>query len=124
MSYTLEWISDRSIVVVHHFGDVTVPEIQASLNEIAEQVDQSELPGLLVDVRDATHYPGEAELMLLVDRNYARPRVSKSTAFVSNEVTADAVNFVVLAGCNRGFVTRNFTDESEAIDWLSGSSEV
>jgi hypothetical protein len=118
MSYTLEWARERKLVTARHFGDVTTDEIQARMSDIEREIDLADLPYLLVDVRETTTFPNIADLYFLGEARAYRPRVSEKTAYVFNERTADAIDFVVIAASNRGCSVQGFTEESTAIDWL------
>lgn len=118
MPYSLSWASNKSLVTVTHVGVVTIEEIKRSLAEIAKQSDPGMLPYILVDHRDVTDFPDKAELVLFNEQHYRKPRASRFTAFVVNNVTAGPVNFLLLAGANRGITARAFSDTDEAIGWL------
>lgn len=118
LSYTLEWLHNRGLAKIRHFGDVTTAEIQDSLNDVEQEKGAAERPCLLVDVRDTTSYPKLADLLLLAEQNCRRPRVSEKTAFVFNQQTAEVIEFVVLAASNRGFLVEGFMEESTAVGWL------
>lgn len=122
MPYTLEWLRGRKLVKVKRFGQVTVDEIQGSLSDIGRETGSAERPYVLVDVRAATTYPSIGSMYAVAETNVYRPRVGLKTAFVFNEETADVIEFVVLAGSNRGFSIQAFTEEDAAIDWLFSAS--
>lgn len=118
MPFSLSWALNRSIVTVNHSGIVTIAEIETTLDEIAQQSDPIIRPYMLVDLREVTEYPGHAEIALFNDAHYRRPRVSRATAFIVNDVTADPIRFLLLSGANRGMTARDFTDTTEALRWL------
>lgn len=123
MPYSLSWTSDRSMVTARHFAVVSIDEIKSSLVEISQQADPTMRPYILVDHREVTGFPNEAELAIFNDAHYRRPRVGHTTAFVVNEVTAEPVNFLILAGSNRGIMAKAFTDTTEAIRWLRAQGD-
>jgi hypothetical protein len=122
MSYTLEWVRDRRLLKVRHFGDVTTDEIQDRLSEVGREIGSGDRPYLLVDVREATTYPSVADLYFLAEATVYRPRVSAKTAFIFSERTAKSIEFVVLVASNRGCSVQAFTEEEAAIRWLFSSS--
>lgn len=124
MSYTLEWVRDRRLLKVRHFGDVTTKEIQDRLSEVGREIGPADRPYLLVDVREATTYPGVADLYFLAEATVYRPRVSAKTAFIFNERTAKSIDFVVLVASNRGCSVQAFTEEDAAIQWLFSASPI
>lgn len=111
------------MVTARHFGVVTIEEIKSCLAEVAQHADPLMQPYILVDHREVTDFPDEAEMAVFNDGYYRQPRVSRTTAFVVNDVTAEAVNFLILAGANRGIFAKAFTDPAEAVRWLLSRDE-
>lgn len=123
MPFRLDIHADKDLLLVRHSGVVTIDEIEQVILSIEQQCAEKPASGVLLDLRDAEKGPSKTDYLewFRGDGHDFFP-VAK-TAVLGGERYSDEAEFIALAGQNRGYVVWEFTDESEAVQWLTRRPE-
>ena len=117
MPYSVEL--KKKFVFVHYEGEVTPEESEASSGEVLRFARQSELPRVVIDIRDVIGEPSPQDLRSLMEANAEVTPPRPHTAFIVREDQYARFRFIEDFAVSRGMPIRVFVDEDEALNWLA-----
>ena len=121
MGHTLDFIDDQEIVKVVFNGKASVEDHEAVRTEAARALSSRGWGKLLVDARNI-----ESEMSVIDDFGFTKSHKShkpplECVAVIHRQDETERFRFIENVALNRGQHMKVFTDEREAIDWLTSA---
>lgn len=109
------------IWTIRHTGHLDIDEIERAICALGDLFRDEPLQGLLVDLRVVTRAINQADYLRWLEARKL-PHIARKIAMISNPGIEEELEFMALAGQNRGMVLWVFQSSREAMKWLSARS--
>ena len=121
MPYTIECCK-RGFYWISYSGTVDLDLRLKTLDAVETAARDIPIRGNIIDFRGAQLTCSFAEQFEFASRATRQPgHRGKKAAYLVKDMHAAPIEILELAMCNRGIETRRFTDEQQAISWLTNS---
>lgn len=118
MSFAIISTTTDRIWKIRHAGQLDTDEIERAISALGDLFRDEPLQGLLVDLRAVTEAANQADYLNWLEGR-TLPHIARKIAMVSNPLIEEQIEFMALAGQNRGMVLWVFQTSNEALRWLS-----
>jgi len=114
-----EVIPKDDYVLIRHFGNLTMTEIEAARPEVLEAVKIHSVYKVVVDVTGATNefQPADSRRIALGNADVSPPR--PAAAVVGRPDQLGHLGLMESLSVSRGLPIKTFTDMQSALDWLA-----
>ena len=114
-----EVIPKDDYVLVRHFGNLTMDEIEAARPQVLDAVKVYSVWKVVVDVTEATNVfePADTRQIALDNADVSPPR--PTAAVVGRPDQLGHLSLMESLSVSRGLPIKTFTDMQSALDWLA-----
>lgn len=117
MPETVRLDDQLGIIEVHSFDDVSLSDVDNSLQEIEQIRKETGVDKVLVDVREQTSMPEMSESFQIASSLPHSLRIA--LLFSEGQSTEEDIRFVESIAASGGVAVQAFSSEDEALRWLS-----
>ena len=119
MSYTIKSCK-QGIYWIRYSGEVNLAERLQALQTVEASSRENPIRGNMIDFRDASLVCSFTEQFQFATKATEQlGHRGRKAAYLVNNKQSGSIEVLQLAMSNRGIETRSFTDELEAINWLT-----
>lgn len=121
MPYTIKVNENPGLVLVSHYGEVTIDEVGEIRGKVFELIADHNLQSVLVDARGITSEFSVTESFNLTLENvkFEAPVPKPRASIIVRPEQYEIAKFIETVSVNRGLPIRVFTDLEEGLQWLS-----
>ena len=120
MPYRIEAFPDEGYILLEHYGEISVAEVDAARLDVMEQVVKHAMTAILVSVIGVTNKLSTFDAFYVTESHGKIKHPNMRGALLARSDQMADAKFMETVARNRGMNIWAFADKEEALAWLRG----